>query len=393
MHRQERHGNPVTDKLIPDDAAVIVHLHVLCGPVTDIDAKDKGNDQRREIAIEGQLRQQYQKGQSHWFGTVSCRLLSCLPNDQKETNQPSCLTNRGDLKINGADPFDYTWPITVPQTERYKVYGTWNSGSSRASNAKYTHNAGPNEQTSIQNQRLNVGQWNLLREYSFDFADNQNGQNNVSLSAEANGYLIADAIKLGLNEENQPVPSGLFFIHNDHLGTPTRLTDTQGQVVWSLETTPFGEIHEEIANGITLLMGFPGQYRDSETSLSYNYYRDYDPSIGRHIQSDPIGLDGGGWTLMGMLEGIHQGLLTPLIFLDVTSFLDCPRSFGNGTTETKNGQVIQIWIKKLQKSYIKNGKEMGSLARIQLRTGKICESGLYRYPQHWLARSIHAPLL
>ena len=37
----------------------------------------------------------------------------------------------------------------------------------------------------------------------------------------------------------------------------------------------------------------PGQNFDSETSLNYNYFRDYDPVTGRYVESDPIGLAGG----------------------------------------------------------------------------------------------------
>src|SRR6185312_4278311 len=36
-----------------------------------------------------------------------------------------------------------------------------------------------------------------------------------------------------------------------------------------------------------------GQYFDAEDNLHQNWFRDYDPTIGRYIESDPIGLGGG----------------------------------------------------------------------------------------------------
>jgi RHS repeat-associated protein len=42
-----------------------------------------------------------------------------------------------------------------------------------------------------------------------------------------------------------------------------------------------------------LPLRLPGQRYDQETALHYNYYRDYDPSLGRYGESDPIGLHGG----------------------------------------------------------------------------------------------------
>jgi RHS repeat-associated protein len=38
---------------------------------------------------------------------------------------------------------------------------------------------------------------------------------------------------------------------------------------------------------------FLGQYYDEETGLHYNYFRYYDPSIGRYLEADPIGQSGG----------------------------------------------------------------------------------------------------
>ena len=59
---------------------------------------------------------------------------------------------------------------------------------------------------------------------------------------------------------------------------------------------------------VKISLRFPGQYYDSESKLHYNHHRDYDPGIGRYIQSDPIGLGGGvnryGYVLGNPLIGI-----------------------------------------------------------------------------------------
>jgi RHS repeat-associated protein len=38
---------------------------------------------------------------------------------------------------------------------------------------------------------------------------------------------------------------------------------------------------------------FPGQIYDSQAGLQQNYFRDYDPAVGRYVESDPIGLRSG----------------------------------------------------------------------------------------------------
>jgi RHS repeat-associated protein len=82
------------------------------------------------------------------------------------------------------------------------------------------------------------------------------------------------------------------MILNDHLGTPQKMTDSSGTVVWAADYKPFGEATITVST-ITNNLRFPGQYFDAETGLHYNYYREYNPSIGKYLQADPIGLGGG----------------------------------------------------------------------------------------------------
>jgi RHS repeat-associated protein len=43
----------------------------------------------------------------------------------------------------------------------------------------------------------------------------------------------------------------------------------------------------------TMDLRFPGQWFQLESGLAYNWHRHYDPTIGRYIEPDPIGLQGG----------------------------------------------------------------------------------------------------
>lgn len=122
---------------------------------------------------------------------------------------------------------------------------------------------------------------------------------------EASGALIREYVWLGdipvavITGGPGTPPYVFWYIHTDHLNTPRSIENpTTGELVWRWDSAPFGEtVPNEDPDGdlnlFTLPLRFPGQYADLETGLNYNYFRDFDPAIGRYVQSDPIGLQGG----------------------------------------------------------------------------------------------------
>ncbi len=79
-----------------------------------------------------------------------------------------------------------------------------------------------------------------------------------------------------------------YYVHTDHLGRPTRMTDAARATVWQASWKPWGEI-ENISGTILNNLRFPGQYFQIETNLAYNHHRHYDPVTGSYTQPDPLG--------------------------------------------------------------------------------------------------------
>ena len=98
-----------------------------------------------------------------------------------------------------------------------------------------------------------------------------------------------------LNQEPTPqeyLPDSLAYFHLDHLGTPIEMTDRAGKTVWEATYQAWGEV-EMVSGSLKQPFRFQGQYFDEESGLHYNRFRYYDPSSGRFVSQDPIGLLGG----------------------------------------------------------------------------------------------------
>jgi RHS repeat-associated protein len=78
-------------------------------------------------------------------------------------------------------------------------------------------------------------------------------------------------------------PSGRFYIAPDHLGAPHQITDAGGAVVWQWNPDPFG--NGDPVGAFPYELRFPGQFFDQATRLHYNYFRDYDPRLGRYLEA------------------------------------------------------------------------------------------------------------
>jgi RHS repeat-associated protein len=123
---------------------------------------------------------------------------------------------------------------------------------------------------------------------------------------DGSGNLIEETIWLGDIPVATLQPNGsggvnIFYVHTDHLNTPRKIAQpSTGTLAWRWDADPFGATApNQNPGGLgTFVYGlrFPGQYYQAETGLNQNVNRDYDPLVGKYVESDPIGLWGGSYS-------------------------------------------------------------------------------------------------
>ncbi|WCL48104.1 RHS repeat-associated core domain-containing protein [Leptospira sp. GIMC2001] len=118
----------------------------------------------------------------------------------------------------------------------------------------------------------------------------------------------------GVGGQNTARIPGMFFLHPDHLGSITMVTDGMGNVLAGGEMggkshisyRPYGEILRTDSYGPDVSKyKYTGQEEDRESGLMYYKARYYDPAMGRFIQADSMAFPGKiqGMNRMMYVEG------------------------------------------------------------------------------------------
>ncbi|MBU2714254.1 RHS repeat domain-containing protein, partial [Zooshikella harenae] len=167
--------------------------------------------------------------------------------------------------------------------------------------AKYTYNAIGER---VVKERILGGQ-SYYGVYQYDLAGQLLAEANYSSTRKLLdrhyvwlGNMPVAMIEVHYQGDGKVANTQVSYIHADHLNTPRRATNIEGNIVWAWYSDAYGvgqvaDNPDGDGQAVTLNLRFPGQYFDAESGLFYNYFRDYDPTTGRYIESDPIGLAGG----------------------------------------------------------------------------------------------------
>ena len=104
--------------------------------------------------------------------------------------------------------------------------------------------------------------------------------------------LIEETVWLGDTPVATLRPNGstvsIYYIHSDGLNTPRQVTrPSDNTPMWTWNSDPFGtdaaNRNPAGAGTFAYNLRFPGQVFDGQAGRHQNYFRDFDPAIGRTL--------------------------------------------------------------------------------------------------------------
>ncbi|GFM32755.1 RHS repeat domain-containing protein [Desulfovibrio subterraneus] len=98
----------------------------------------------------------------------------------------------------------------------------------------------------------------------------------------------------------------------DHVGTPFAVANPNGDLIQVYRHDAFGNIDNVLVQNVPIPIGFGGGLLDPDTGLVHLGAREYDPSIGRFIQPDPLGYAGGDVDVYGYCLDDPINLVDPM---------------------------------------------------------------------------------
>jgi RHS repeat-associated protein len=116
--------------------------------------------------------------------------------------------------------------------------------------------------------------------------------------------------------EAEPESGQRYYLFTNQVGAPIRVENDTGQTVWSARIDPYGRAEISPDSFIDMPLRFPGHYHDAEIGLHYNRFRYYSPELGRYLQQDPLGIEGG--------INLYAYVDNPLIDVDIDGLAKSP---------------------------------------------------------------------
>lgn len=153
-------------------------------------------------------------------------------------------------------------------------------------------------------------------------------------------------------EDAAPRSGRAHTVFTNQVGVPSCIEDASGRIVWwASHIHPYGHVEVDASSELAFHLRFPGHYHDADTGLFYNRFRYYDATLGRYLQSDPLGIAGG--------TNLYAYAPNPLVQVDVLG-LDHggrPHSNSSHTPDTEKVPTSESVLGK-NEAFLSDGTPM-----------------------------------